>query len=68
MEMQEAMSLMETMPEKNQQIVLELLRAMSRPTAIHEQPVKNTETKMRAAVLDLAGLWLRQTISITKWW
>ena len=54
---QEAMSLMETMPKKNQQIVLELLRAMSSPAAFHEQPVKNTETKMRTAALDLAGLW-----------
>jgi len=54
---QEAMSIMETMPRKNQQIVLELLRAMSSPSAFHKQPVKNTETKMRAAVMDLAGLW-----------
>jgi len=55
--MQEAMSIMETMPRKNQQIVLELLRAMRNPTAVQKQPVKNTETKMRAAVMDLAGLW-----------
>ena len=54
---QEAMSIMETMPRKNQQIVLELLRAMSSPSALHKQPLKNTETKMRAAVLELAGLW-----------
>ncbi len=54
---QEAMSIMETMPRKNQQIVLELLRAMRNSTAIQKQPVKNTETKMRAAVMDLSGLW-----------
>ena len=54
---QEAMSIMETMPRKDQQIVLELLRAMHNSTAIQKQPVKNTETKMRAAVMDLSGLW-----------
>lgn len=54
---QEAMSIMETMPRKKQKIVVDLLRAMSSPFAFQKQPVKNTETKMRAAVMDLAGLW-----------
>ena len=54
---QEAMSIMETMPRKNQQIVLELLRAMSNPPALQKQPEKNTQEKMRAAVMDLAGMW-----------
>ena len=54
---QEAMSIMETMPRKNQKIVLDLLKAMSSSSAFHKQPVKNAETKMRAAVMDLAGLW-----------
>ena len=54
---QEAMSIMETMPRKNQQIVLDLLRVMSNSLAFHKQPVRNTEAKMRAAVMDLAGLW-----------
>ena len=54
---QEAMSIMETMPRKNQQIVLDLLRVMSNSLAFHKQPVRNTETKMRAAGMDLAGLW-----------
>lgn len=54
---QEAMSIMETMPRKNQQIVLDLLRVMSNSLAFHKQPVRNTEIKMRAAVMDLAGLW-----------
>ena len=54
---QEAMSIMETMSMKNQQIVLELLRAMSNSSALNKQPVKNNETNMRAAVMDLAGLW-----------
>ena len=30
---------------------------MRNPTAVQKQQVKNTETKMRAAVMDLAGLW-----------
>ena len=50
---QEAMNIIETMPRRNQQIVLDLLRAMNS----HERPVKNVDTKMRAAVMDLAGLW-----------
>ena len=54
---QEAMSIMETMPRKNQQIVLELLRAMNNQSALNDAPVKNTGTKMKAAVMDLAGLW-----------
>ena len=54
---QEAMSIMETMPRKKQKIVVDLLRAMSSPFAFQKQPVKNTEKKMRAAVMDLAGLW-----------
>lgn len=55
---QEAMSIMERMPRRNQQIVLDLLRAMSssRP-AFDEQPELNADTKMRTAALGLAGLW-----------
>ena len=55
--LQEAMNIMETMPRKNQQIVLELLRAMSSQPAFREQPEENTDTEMRAAVMGLAGLW-----------
>ena len=44
---QEAMSIMETMPRKKQKIVVDLLREMSSPFAFQKQPVKNTETKMR---------------------
>lgn len=54
---QEAMSIMETMPRKNQQIVLELLRAMSSQPARDERAVKDTDTKRRTAVMELAGLW-----------
>ena len=54
---QEAMSIIETMPIRNQQIVLDLLRAMNSQSAFNERPVKNVDAKMRAAVLDLAGLW-----------
>ena len=54
---QEAMSIIETMPRRNQQIVLDLLRAMNSQSAFNERPVKNVDTKMRAAVMDLAGLW-----------
>ena len=54
---QEAMSIMEAMPRKNQKIVLELLRAMSSQPATNQQPEKSTDTKMNAAVMELAGLW-----------
>ena len=54
---QEAMSIMETMPRRNQQIVLELLRAMNSQSGMDERRVRNADTKMRAAVMDLAGLW-----------
>ena len=54
---QEAMSIIETMPIRNQQIVLDLLRAMNSQSAFNERPVKNVDAKMRAAVLNLAGLW-----------
>jgi hypothetical protein len=54
---QEAMSIMEAMPRRNQQIVLELLRAMSSQPTFHEKPEKSANTKMNAAVLELAGLW-----------
>ena len=54
---QEAMSIMETMPRKNQQIVLELLRAMSARTTFDAQSEKPSNTKMKTAVLELAGLW-----------
>lgn len=54
---QEAMNIMETMPRRKQQIVLELLRAMSGQMELYEQPEINTDKKMRAAVVELAGLW-----------
>ena len=54
---QEAMSIMETMPRRNQQIVLELLRTMNSQSGMDERRVRNADTKMRAAVMDLAGLW-----------
>ena len=54
---QEAMSIMEAMPRKNQKIVLDLLRAMNSQSATDEQPEKSTDTKMNAAVMELAGLW-----------
>ena len=54
---QEAMSIMETMPIRNQQLVLELLRAMSSQPAFNEQPFKKTDAKMRSAANGLAGLW-----------
>ena len=54
---QEAMGIMEMMPRKKQQIVLELLRAMnSRPPA-DEHSEKETAAKMKTAALGLAGLW-----------
>ena len=54
---QEAMSIMERMPRRNQQIVLDLLRAMSSRPAFDEQSELNADTKMRTAALGLAGLW-----------
>ena len=54
---QEAMSIMETMPEKNQQIILELLRAMNNRSVFSEVPKKKVDAKMKAAVMELAGLW-----------
>lgn len=54
---QEAMSIIEKMPRRNQQIVLDLLRAMNSQSALDERPVKNVDAKMRAAVMGLAGLW-----------
>ncbi len=54
---QEAMSIMEAMPRRNQQIVLELLRAMSSQPTFREKPEKSANTKMNAAVMELAGLW-----------
>ena len=40
---QEAMSIMEAMPRRNQQIVLELLRAMSSQPTFREKPEKKCE-------------------------
>ena len=54
---QEAMSIMEAMPRRNQQIELELLRAMSSQPTFREKPEKSANTKMNAAVMELAGLW-----------
>ena len=54
---QEAVTIMENMPRRNQQIVLELLRVMSSQPAFDENAKKNTNEKMRNAALGLAGLW-----------
>ena len=55
--MQEAMSIMESMPRKNQRIVLDLLRAMSSRPTTNAQPEKSMDAKMNDAVMELAGLW-----------
>jgi hypothetical protein len=54
---QEAMSIMEAMPRRNQQIVLELLRAMSSQPTFREKPEKSANKNLNAAVMELAGLW-----------
>ena len=54
---QEATRIMESMPKRNQQIVLELLRVMGRQSAYDEIADKNTSENKRAAALELAGLW-----------
>ena len=54
---QEVVNIIESMPRKNQQIVLELLRVMSSQPTFDESTKKNTSEKMRNAALGLAGLW-----------
>ena len=54
---QEAASIMEKLPRRNQQIVLDLLRVMDSQSAIDKTTEKNTDEKMRSAALGLAGLW-----------
>lgn len=54
---QEATRIIESMPRRNQQIVLELLRVMGSRASDDETPGKNPDEKMRAAALGLAGLW-----------
>ena len=43
---QEAMSIMEAMPRRNQQIVLELLRAMSSQPTFREKPEKSANKQL----------------------
>ena len=54
---QEAANIIENMPKKNQQIVLELLRAMNSQSAFDEITKKHANEQMRAAAFGLAGLW-----------
>ena len=54
---QEATRIMESMPKRNQQIVLELLRVMGRESAYDEIADTNTNENKKAAALELAGLW-----------
>ena len=54
---QEATRIIECMPRRNQQIVLELLRVMNNRPAANEKPEKNPDEKTRTAALGLAGLW-----------
>jgi len=54
---QEAVSIMEKLPRKNQQVVLDLLRVMGSQQTLDKTTGKKTDEKMRAAALGLAGLW-----------
>ena len=54
---QEAASIMEKLPRRNQQIVLDLLRVMGSKSGFDKTMKKNTDEKMRTAALELAGLW-----------
>lgn len=54
---QEAASLMEKLPRRNQQIVLDLLRVMVSQSTFDKTTEKNPDDKMRTAALGLAGLW-----------
>jgi hypothetical protein len=54
---QEAASIMEKLPKRNQQVVLDLLRVMGSQTTYDEMTGKDPDEKMRTAALELAGLW-----------
>ena len=54
---QEAASIMEKLPRRNQQIVLDLLRVMGSKSGFDKTMKKNTDEKMRTAALELAVLW-----------
>lgn len=54
---QEAASIMEKLPKRNQQIVLDLLKVMVGQPAFDKATGKNPDEKMRAAALGVAGLW-----------
>ena len=54
---QEAASIMEKLPRRNQQIVLDLLRVMGSQSALDKKIGKDPDEKMRTAALELAGLW-----------
>ena len=54
---QEAASIMEKLPRRNQQIVLDLLRVMDSQSALDKKTEKIIDEKMRSAALGLAGLW-----------
>ncbi len=54
---QEAMTIMEKMPKRNQQAVLDFLKAMGSQASVNEMPGKDADETMRNAALELAGLW-----------
>ncbi len=54
---QEAASIMEKLPRRNQQIVLDLLRVMDSQSTFDKTAGKIPDEKMRTAALELAGLW-----------
>ena len=54
---QEAASIMEKLPRRNQQIVLDLLKVMDSQSVLDKTTGKNPDDKMRTAALGLAGLW-----------
>ena len=54
---QEAASIMEKLPRRNQQIVLDLLRVMGSQSAFDNTMEKKPDEKMRTAAMGLAGLW-----------
>ena len=54
---QEATRIIESMPRRNRQIVLELLRVMGDRVALGEAEKEKTNENMKTAALGLAGLW-----------
>ena len=55
---QEAVNIMERLPIRNQQIVLELLRVMDSQSPYTAMPGRASDKTKRAAALGLAGLWM----------